>query len=151
MKNFRAKEVDADSDAAAVQVTICMEHCFKRERNQFAVARLQSHTKLPAGLLGRHGDSFCKPSLVARIITGRHGSSCRGQDSRSSACSSCHTEGTAGHLSAAPCCPDILQGLEKYLLTKLYDRTFGVYRADQERDEVIDRRLQVRCANIQQS
>lgn len=36
-----------------------------------------------------------------------------------------------------------LQGLEKYLLTKLYDRTFGVYRADVERDEIIERRLQV--------
>lgn len=34
------------------------------------------------------------------------------------------------------------QGLEKYLLTKLYDRTFGVDPADRERDQAIGLRLQ---------
>jgi hypothetical protein len=33
------------------------------------------------------------------------------------------------------------QGLEKYLLVKLYDRTFGVEPADRERDEVISTRM----------
>ena len=35
-----------------------------------------------------------------------------------------------------------IEGLEKYLLTKLFDRTFGVYPADKERDRVVGLRLQ---------
>jgi hypothetical protein len=37
-----------------------------------------------------------------------------------------------------------IEGLEKYLLTKLFDRTFGVDAADRERDSSIGLRLQVR-------
>lgn len=33
------------------------------------------------------------------------------------------------------------QGLEKYLLVKLHDRTFGVEQMDRERDEVISTRM----------
>ncbi len=36
-----------------------------------------------------------------------------------------------------------MKGLEKYLMTKLYDRTFGVDVLDKERDAAIGARLQV--------
>ncbi len=35
-----------------------------------------------------------------------------------------------------------IEGLEKYLLTKLYDRTFGVDALDRERDTAVGLRLQ---------
>ncbi len=37
--------------------------------------------------------------------------------------------------------PCASQGLEKYLLTKLYDRTFGADPWDRERDAMLGRRL----------
>ncbi len=36
------------------------------------------------------------------------------------------------------------QGLEKYLMTKLYSKVFAVSQTDQERDEALARRMEVR-------
>jgi hypothetical protein len=41
------------------------------------------------------------------------------------------------HLLTTNCC----QGLEKYLMTKLFDRTFGVDALDRERDAAVEARL----------
>jgi hypothetical protein len=38
-------------------------------------------------------------------------------------------------------CPAILQGLEKYMMTKLFDRTYSQDPADQERDQLLATRL----------
>ena len=44
---------------------------------------------------------------------------------------------TVGH--AAGCC--LMQGLEKYLMTKIYHKTFGVSELDSERDEALSVRM----------
>ena len=42
-------------------------------------------------------------------------------------------------------CTDVrlLQGLEKYLMTKLYGKVFAVSESDRERDEALARRMEV--------
>ena len=36
-----------------------------------------------------------------------------------------------------------MQGLEKYLMTKLYSKVFAVSESDRERDEALARRIEV--------
>ncbi|KAJ9524636.1 hypothetical protein QJQ45_024286 [Haematococcus lacustris] len=81
MKNFRAKEIDCDSDSRAVQNFLAdMEEAFAQH-------------PLWAGASRADLDAAC-------------------------------------------------EGLEKYLMTKLFDRTFQAYPSDRERDESIALRLQ---------